>query len=144
MTYWNYHRYLPSLGCPRNNQIFFRFEPKQSETQSVSVVFQFVLWNQKTFFSVCFGVLDQYQNNRNKQNFIETNQKNLQKIFSIRRSSKPLNFFSRFEPKQTELNLFGCFSVCFSQNPKKYFWFVLMFRTSIETTETNRTYGMGN
>jgi hypothetical protein len=42
--------------CPRNNQIFFRFEPKQTETQSVSVVFRLVSQNQKTFFSVCFSL----------------------------------------------------------------------------------------
>jgi hypothetical protein len=62
--------------------IFFRFELKQTETQSVSVVFRFVSRNQKTFFwfiLVCFGVSDQYRNNRNKQNFLETNRKNLQK-----------------------------------------------------------------
>jgi hypothetical protein len=59
--------------------IFFRFKSKQTETQSVSVVFRFVSRNQKTFFSVCFGVSDQYRNNRNKQNFLKTNQKNLQR-----------------------------------------------------------------
>jgi hypothetical protein len=92
------------LGCPRNNQFYFRFEPKQTETQTVSVVFRFVSRNQKTFFRfvpVRFGVSDQYRNNQNKQTFVETNQKNLQKTFSFRGSSKQLNF-SRFEPKQTE------------------------------------------
>jgi hypothetical protein len=43
---------------------------------------------------------------------------------------------------------FGCFSVCFFTKPKKFFlglfWFVSMFRTGIETTETNRNYSMGN
>jgi hypothetical protein len=62
------------LGCPRNNQIFLRFEPKQTETLSVSVVFRFA----------------------------------------------------------------------FLRNQKSLFRFVSMFRTGIETTETNRTYGMGN
>jgi hypothetical protein len=37
------------LGCPRNNK-FFWFEHKQTETQSVSVVFRFVSRNQKCFF----------------------------------------------------------------------------------------------
>jgi hypothetical protein len=50
---------LPSgyswLGCPLNNQFFFRFEPKQTETQSVSVVFRFVSRNPKKFYSICFG-----------------------------------------------------------------------------------------
>ncbi len=31
------------------------------------------------FVSVCFGFSDQYRNNRNKQNFLKTNQKNLPK-----------------------------------------------------------------
>ncbi len=38
-----------TLGCPQNNH-FFLFEPKQTETHSVSVVFRFVSRNQKTFF----------------------------------------------------------------------------------------------
>ncbi len=59
-----------------------RFQPKQTETQSVSVVFQFAfLRNQNIFFQfvlvcfglfwfvlVCFDVSDRYQNNWNKQN----------------------------------------------------------------------------
>jgi hypothetical protein len=56
------------IGCPRNNKKkFFRFEPKQTETQSVSVHFRFV--------SVCFGVSDPFRNNRNKQICFETNRK---------------------------------------------------------------------
>jgi hypothetical protein len=46
------------LGCPRNKQFFFQFKPKQTETQSVSVVFRFVSRNQKNiFFGLfqCFG-----------------------------------------------------------------------------------------
>ncbi len=43
---------------------------------------------------------------------------------------------------------FDCFSVCFFAKPKNLFFglfqFVSMFRTGMETTETNRTYGMGN
>jgi hypothetical protein len=30
------------LGCPQNKQTKFRFEPKQTETRSVSVLFGFV------------------------------------------------------------------------------------------------------
>jgi hypothetical protein len=53
-----------------SKQFFFsRFELKQTETQSLSVVFWFVfLPSQKFFFSVCFSVSDRYRNNRNKQN----------------------------------------------------------------------------
>jgi hypothetical protein len=60
-------------------------------------------------------------------------------------SSKPFIFFSQFKPK---LNLFRLFfGLLFWETQKKFFGlfrFVLMFRTSIETTETNRTYDMGN
>jgi hypothetical protein len=47
-----YCRMAPRLdvGCPRNNQICFWVEPKQTETQSVSVGFRFALRNQKHFF----------------------------------------------------------------------------------------------
>jgi hypothetical protein len=128
----------------KQSNFFSRFEPKQTETRSVSVVFRFVLQNQKTFFwfvLVCFGVSDWYRNNQNKQNFVETNQKNLQKTFSIRGSSKQLIFFSRFEPKQTETQSVAVvFRFVFLRNPK----FFSVFGTGIETTETNRTYGMGN
>ncbi len=60
-------------------------------------------------------------------------------------SSKQLNFFSRFEPKQTETqSVSAVFQFEFSQKPKIFFGFVSVFRNSIETTELNRTYGMGN
>ncbi len=54
------------------NKFVFRLEPKHTETRSVSVVFLFVLRNPKKIFWLCFGVSDQ---NRNKQNFFETNRK---------------------------------------------------------------------
>ncbi len=64
------------LGCPRNEKKKFRFEPKQTETRSVSRLFRFVSWNQKKNFSVCFGVSNLYRNNRNKQNCFEMNRNN--------------------------------------------------------------------
>jgi hypothetical protein len=60
----------------KQSNFFFGVEPKQTETQSVSVVFRFVSRNQKKcfrFVSVWFGVSDLYRNNRNKQNFVKTN-----------------------------------------------------------------------
>ncbi len=61
------------LGCPRNEKKKFRFEPKQTETRSVSRLFR---ETQKKIFSVCFSVLNLYRNNRNKQNWFETNRNN--------------------------------------------------------------------
>ncbi len=57
-----------SIRVPSKQLLFFWFEPKKTETQSVSVVFQFIFSRNKKNFSVCFGVSDRYRNNRNKQN----------------------------------------------------------------------------
>ncbi len=64
-------------GVLETNKKYFRFEPKRTETQSVSVVFQFVSRNPPKKNSVCFGVSNMYRNNQNKHTFFETNQKNL-------------------------------------------------------------------
>ncbi len=43
------------LGGPRNREFFSQVEPKQTETQSVSIVFRFAFSrNQQFLFSVCF------------------------------------------------------------------------------------------
>ncbi len=73
------------LGCPWNKQKKIRFEPKQTETRSVSVVCWFVSWNKKQKNSVCFGVSNLYRNNWTKQNCFETTLKLLKntKICSL-------------------------------------------------------------
>ena len=58
------------------NKSNFRFEPKQTETRSVSRLFRFVSWNQNQTVSVCFGVSNLYRNNRKKQNCFVTNRNN--------------------------------------------------------------------
>jgi hypothetical protein len=112
----------PSLwvGCPRNNQFFFSVRTETNQN-SVSVVFRFVSRNQKTFFLVCFGVLDRYWNNRNKQNLIETNRKNLRKTFSSRGSSKPLIFFLGLNRNKPKLNLFRLFFSLLFRKTQKFF-----------------------
>jgi hypothetical protein len=57
-------------------------EPKQTETETVSVCFM----KPRTFFqffSMCFGVSDLYRNNRNKQNRLETNKKIIVQLIHI-------------------------------------------------------------
>ncbi len=62
-----------------SKQSNFVFGSNRNKTQSVSVVFGLFRETKKHFFglfqfvSVCFGVSDRYQNNRNKQNFVNTN-----------------------------------------------------------------------
>jgi hypothetical protein len=175
------------LGVLKTVNFFSRFEPKQTETQSVSVVFRFAFSGHPTkifqFVSVCFDVLDQYWNKRNKQNLwygmvwcpwnnqifflirTETNRNSIcfgcflicfvkpkiiffglfscfglvskqpkQTEFSLNKPKKSLkslgvlktvNFFSRFEPKQTETQSVSVVIwFAFSGHPKKIFWFV--------------------
>jgi hypothetical protein len=66
-------------------------------------------------------------------------------MFSFRRSSKPLNFFLGLNRNKPKLNLCRLFFDLLCCKTKKFcFQFVSMFWTGIKTTETNRTYGMGN
>jgi hypothetical protein len=110
----------------KQSNFFFRFEPKQTETQSVSVVFRFVSRNQKHFFGLfrCFGPISKQP----KQTEFCQNKpkKSPKKTFSIRGSSKPLIFFLDSKRNKPKLNLFrlcfGCFSVCFFAKPQRYFF----------------------
>ncbi len=113
-----------SLGLGEGGMFFFRFELKQTETQSVSVVFRFVSRNQKTFFSLCFGLFRCF----GPVKTTETNRifsKQTEKI-SKKHSllGGPRNHYFFFSV-QTETNrnsiCFGCFSVCFFVKPKKFF-----------------------
>jgi hypothetical protein len=124
----------------------------RTETQSVSIVFWFILRNQKTFFFGlfwCFGpVSKQPKQTEFSQNKPKQTKKNLQKTFSIRGSSKSLIYFLGSNRNKPKLNLFWLFFGLLFRETKQIFsglfQFVLMFRTRIETTETNRSYGMGN
>jgi hypothetical protein len=136
--------FLGEVGCPRNNQIFFRFEPKQTETQSVSVCFA---KPKNVFFGLfrCFGpALKQPK---------QTEQpKQTRKIFkkrSLLRGPQNREFFFRLEPKHTKTqSVLVVFRLAFSRNQQIFllglFLFVSMFQTGVETTKTNRTYSMGN
>jgi hypothetical protein len=122
------------LGCPRNNQIFFSV---RTETNRNSICFGCFLVcfakPKKNFFGLfrCFGPVSKQP----KQTETTSQQ------CSIRISSKQLIFFG----SNRNSICFSCFSVCFfRETPPKNFRFVSVFRTGIETTETNRTYGMGN
>jgi hypothetical protein len=95
------------------------------------------------FVSVFRTGIETTKTNRTLSKQTETNQKNLQKTFFIRGSSKQLNFFLDSNRSKPKLNLYWLFFV-FLRNPPKLFQFVSVFQTDIETTETNRAYGMGN
>jgi hypothetical protein len=105
------------VGFPRNNQFFFQFKPKQTETQSVPVVFRFVSPNKKTYFFGLFRCFGPVSKQRNKQKFLETNRKKLQKIFLYYGDFKTVNFKSN-----RNSICFGCFSVCFFAKPQHFFF----------------------
>jgi hypothetical protein len=130
---------ISPLGCPRNNQIFFWFEPKRTETQSVSVVFRFVSAKpNKFFFGLfrCFGPVSKQP----KQT--ETNRKNLQKTNLYQDVLETINFFSVRTETNRNSTCFTCFSVGFFRETKPNFF--RLFWTGIETTKTNRTNCMEN
>ncbi len=91
------------VGCPRINKNKFRFEPKQTETRSVSRLFWFVSWNQKQKISVCFGVSNLYRDNRNKQVCFVTNRKKPKQTKTNRNNRK----FSEKYPNILSFKLFG-------------------------------------
>jgi hypothetical protein len=111
----------------KQSNVFFGSNRNKPKLNLFRLFFGLFRETKKHFFrfvSVCFGVSDRYRNNRNKQNFHETNRKNLKKIWG---SSKPLIFFSvRTEPNRNSI-CFGCFSVCFFAKPNKFFFVFFRF-----------------
>ncbi len=95
---------------------------------------------QKLFFGLfwCFGPVS---NNGNKHNFVETNQKNLQKSSLLEGLQNSYFFFLVRTETHSVLVVFRFF---FLTKPTNFLCFVSVFRTGIETTKTNRTCGMGN
>ncbi len=118
---------------------FFRFAPKQTGTQSVSVVFRFVLRNQKMFSGLfrCFRPVSKQP----KQTELFRNKpKKSPKTLFIRVSSIQIICF-RFEPKQTETQSVSVGFWCVLK-PKILLFFGLFW--CFGTTETIETYGTGN
>ncbi len=128
-------------GALETIKFFFRLEPKLG-FGCFSVCFA----KPNKFFLVCFGLFRFVSVFRTSIKTTETNRENLQKTNLYQGVLETINFF-RFEPKQTETQPFSVvFGFVFFVKPNKkqnFFRFVSLFRTGIETTETNRTYGMG-
>jgi hypothetical protein len=109
------NRGLDSRVSSKQSNFFFGSNRNKPKLNLFRLFFGLFRETKKHFFrfvSVCFGVSDRYRNNRNKQNFLETNRnkpKNLQKTFSIRGSSKSLNFFLGSNRNKPKLNLFLLF-----------------------------------
>ncbi len=125
------------LGCPRNEKKKFLFEPKHTETKSVSHLFRFVSWKQKKNFSVCFGVSNLYRNNRNKQNCFETNQNRIfwkiPKYALYQNLAEHKNFSLKEDKDKKKKSRKTLFIIQGGSD-------ISVFRTYIETTETNSCF----
>jgi hypothetical protein len=89
------------------------------------------------------GNLDGGNSNCGKLDTGDTTLAALEAVVTARVSLKQSNFFSvRTETNRNSI-CFGCFLVCFAKPKNLFFgsfWFVSVFRTGIETTETNRIF----
>ncbi len=125
------------LGSPQNNQILFSVRTETNQNSICFGCFSFFFAKPNKFFSVCFGVSVRYWNNRNKP-------KKSLKNKSLLRCPWTINVIFGSNRNKPKLNLFWLFFGFFRETKQIFFRFVSVFRTCIETTETNRTYGMGN
>ncbi len=80
-----------------------------------------ILFSLFRFVSVFQAGIETTETNRIFSKQTETNQKKLQKMFSIRWSSKSLIFFLGSNRNKPKLNLFRLFLVCFFAKPKIFF-----------------------
>ncbi len=111
------------LGCPRNNKKCFRFELKQTKTQSVSVVFRFVSRNQNTFLSVCFGLFRYFglvSKQPKQTEFCRNKQKKSPKNVPYWGSSKQLICFLGLNRNKPKLSLFRLFFDLLFRETKKF------------------------
>ncbi len=106
-----------STRVSSKQSIFFRFEPKQTKTQSVSVVFRFVSQSQQIFFRFvrCFGpVSKQPKQTEFSGNKPKKSHKNLGVL-------KTVDFFLGLNRKKPKLNLFWLFfGLLFRETPKNF------------------------
>jgi hypothetical protein len=101
-------------GVLETFKFFFRFEPKQTETQSVLIVFRFVSRNQKTFFRSVSVFRTGIETTETNRIFSKQTEKISKKRFLLG-VLKTVNFFSQFEPKQTK-----------TQSGSVVFWFAFL------------------
>jgi hypothetical protein len=107
------------VGYPRNSQ-FFWFEPKQTETQSVLVVFRFISQNQKFFFLGLFRCFGPVSKQPKKNRTFSKQTEKISKKRSLLGCPRNNYFFSVWTKTNRNSICFGCFSVCF-EKPTKFF-----------------------
>ncbi len=129
----------------KQSNIFFGPNQNKPKLNLFRLFFGLFRETKKHFFGLfrCFGpVSKQPKQTEFSRNKPKQTKKIPKKTLSIRGYSKPLIFFLGSNRNSI---CFGCFSVCFFAKPNNFFFrFVSMFRTGIETTEKNKTYGIGN
>jgi hypothetical protein len=144
----------PWVGCPRNNQKNFSVRTETNQNSICFSCFSICFAKPKNIFfglfrfvSVFLTGIETTEKNRTLSKETETNRKSLKKRFLLGGCRNSSFFFSGSNWNKPKLNLFLLFSVCFLRNQHIFFGlflFVLAFWTRIETTKTNRAFGMGN
>ncbi len=129
----------------------WNFVTVRTETNRNSICFgcfSVCFAKQKNIFFGLFRFVSVFRTGNETTETNRTLSKQTEKIFKKRFLLGGLRNRLFFFLVRTETNrnsiCFGRFSVCLFAKPKKFVSVCSMFRTSIETTETNRTYGMGN
>jgi hypothetical protein len=137
-----WYKVAPRVSSKQSN-FFFGSNRIKPKLNLFRVFFGLFCETKKHFFrfvSVCFGVSDRYRNNRNKQP-----KKSPKNVFFQEVLETVIFFLGLKNQNKPKLNLFRLFfGLLFHETKKNFFRFVSMFRTGIETTETNRNYSMGN
>ncbi len=130
--------HLLQIGCPRNNQIYFF---GSNRNKLFRFFFSLFCETKKHFFRFVQVFWTGIKTTETNRIFSKQTEKSLKNVL-YQGVLEPVNFFSRLKPK---LNLFRLFfGLLFRETKNFFFRFVTMFWTGIETTETNRTYGMRN
>ena len=102
----NHEIFTVYIHVHKTNKKKFRFEPKITETGSVSRLFRFIFETNENFVSVCFGVLNVFWKNWNKQICFKMNQNKPKMTLIIAIAPKKTLSFQLQFSKQTETNRF--------------------------------------
>jgi len=102
----NHKIFTVYIHVHKTNKKKFRFEPKITETGSVSRLFRFIFETNENFVSVCFGVLNVFWKNWNKQICFKMNRNKPKMTLIIAIAPKKTLSFQLQFSKQTETNRF--------------------------------------
>jgi hypothetical protein len=129
---------VPPRVSSKQSNFFFGSNRNKPKLNLLRLFVDFFRETKKHFFGLfrCFRLVSKQPK---QTEFSRNKLKQTEKIFkkrSLLGGPRNRNFFSRFEPKQTETqSVLLFFGLLFCETNKFFFRFVSMFQTGIETTE---------